>query len=57
MLTSCMQACASIASVDTSLSCVLVGEIVETVGFEAENTYIFYDTFLPEGWTFEEANE
>ena len=36
---------------------VKIGEIVETVGFEAENTYIFYDTFLPEGWTFEEANE
>ena len=35
----------------------IIGEIVETVGFEAENTYIFYDTFLPEGWTFEEANE
>ena len=35
----------------------VLGEIVETVGFEAENTYIFYDTFLPEGWTFEESNE
>lgn len=30
---------------------------METVGFEAENTYIFYETFLPEGWTFEEMNE
>ena len=34
-----------------------IGEIVETVGFEAENTYIFYDTFVPEGWNFEENNE
>lgn len=37
--------------------CTVLGEIVETVGFEADNTYIFYETFLPEGWTFEEANE
>ena len=37
--------------------CTVLGEIVETVGFQAENTYIFYDTFLPEGWTFEESNE
>jgi len=33
-----------------------LGEIVKTSGFNAENTYIFYDTFLPEGWTFEDAN-
>ena len=37
--------------------CTVLGEIVETVGFQAENTYIFYETFLPEGWAFEEANE
>ena len=37
--------------------CTVLGEIVETVGFQAENTYIRYDTFLPEGWAFEEANE
>ena len=34
-----------------------LGEIVETKGFAADNTYIFYETFLPEGWTFEESNE
>ena len=37
--------------------CTVLGEIVETVGFQAENTYIFYETFLPEGWAFEESNE
>ena len=34
-----------------------LGEIVETAGFNADNTYVFYDTFLPEGWAFEDANE
>ena len=33
-----------------------LGEIVETCGFNADNTYVFYDTFLPEGWAFEDAN-
>ena len=37
--------------------CTVLGEIVETIGFQADNTYIFYETFLPEGWAFEEANE
>lgn len=26
-------------------------------GFSAENTYVFYDVFVPEGWSFEDANE
>ena len=34
----------------------LIGEIVETCGFNADNTYVFFDTFLPEGWAFEDAN-
>lgn len=34
-----------------------IGEIVSTSGFNAENTYIFYETFVPEGWVFEDANE
>ena len=33
------------------------GEIVSAHGFNSENTYIFYDTFVPDGWSFEEANE
>ncbi len=26
-------------------------------GFSEENTYTFYEAFLPEGWTFEDYNE
>ena len=33
-----------------------IGEIVETIGFNAEQTYVFFDTFVPEGWTFEDSN-
>lgn len=33
-----------------------LGEIVSTVGFNAEQTYVFFDTFVPDGWTFEDAN-
>ena len=29
---------------------------METCGFNADNTYVFYDTFLPDGWSFEDAN-
>jgi hypothetical protein len=30
---------------------------VGTRGFDAENQYIFYETFIPEGWSFEDYNE
>lgn len=30
---------------------------METCGFNADNTYVFFDTFVPEGWAFEDANE
>lgn len=33
-----------------------LGEIVSTSGFNAEQTYVFFETFVPEGWTFEDAN-
>ena len=33
------------------------GEIVEACGFNSDNTYVFYETILPDGWTFEDANE
>jgi hypothetical protein len=39
---------------DVRVTC--IGEIVETVGFNAEQTYVFFDTFVPEGWTFEDFN-
>ena len=42
---------------ESDYRCTVLGEIVETVGFTAENTYIFFDTFLPDGWAFEESNE
>ena len=37
----------------------VVGEIVQTTGFEAEKQYVFYEVMLPEegGWTFEDYNE
>ena len=34
----------------------VIGEIVSASGFQAERLYIFYDTFLTEGWTFEDSN-
>jgi len=40
---------------DTRITC--LGELVQTSGFNAEKTYVFFDTFLPEGWSFEDANE
>jgi hypothetical protein len=35
----------------------LIGEIISASGFDDENSYIFYEVFLPEGWTFEDYNE
>jgi hypothetical protein len=35
----------------------VLGEIVSASGFNAENLYIYYDTLVSEGWTFEDANE
>ena len=33
------------------------GEIVSANGFEAPKQYLFYEAFLPEGWSFEDYNE
>ena len=35
----------------------VLGEIVSATGFNAESLYIYYDTIVSEGWTFEDANE
>lgn len=35
----------------------VVGEIVSASGFNAESLYIYYDTLVSEGWTFEDTNE
>lgn len=35
----------------------VVGEIVQASGFNADRLYIFYDTMVTEGWTFEDAND
>ncbi len=35
----------------------VLGEIVQASGFEAESVYLMYDTFLCDGWTFEDTNE
>ena len=35
----------------------ILGEIVETCGFNSDNTYVFFDTFLPDGWRFEEDSQ
>jgi hypothetical protein len=35
----------------------VLGEIVQASGFESENVYIMYDTFITDGWTFEDNNE
>jgi len=35
----------------------VIGEIVKATGFNADNTCVFYDTFIPEGWGFEDCNE
>lgn len=42
-------------SADTRIT--VLGEIVSATGFNAENLYIYYDTMVSEGWTFEDANE
>ena len=35
----------------------VLGEIVSATGFNVESLYIYYDTIVSEGWTFEDANE
>lgn len=35
----------------------VVGEIVSASGFNAESLYIYHDTLVSEGWTFEDTNE
>lgn len=35
----------------------VLGEIVSATGFNSESLYIYYDTIVSEGWTFEDANE
>lgn len=42
-------------SADTRVT--VLGEIVSASGFNAENLYIYYDTIVGEGWTFEDENE
>lgn len=34
-----------------------MGEIVDAQGFDAPKTYIFFETFLPDGWSFEDYNK
>lgn len=34
-----------------------LGEIVEASGFNQENLYVMVDTFVGQGWTFEDNNE
>lgn len=33
------------------------GEIVSASGFNANRLYVFYDTMVTEGWTFEDQND
>jgi hypothetical protein len=35
----------------------VIGEIVSATDFNAESLYVYYDTIVSEGWTFEDANE
>lgn len=35
----------------------VLGEIVQASGFVSENLYVMYDTFVTEGWTFEDNND
>jgi hypothetical protein len=35
----------------------VIGEIVSASGFNASKLYIFYDTLVSEGWTFEDNND
>jgi hypothetical protein len=35
----------------------VLGEIVSASGFQASDLYIFYDTLVSEGWTFEDSND
>lgn len=37
--------------------CTVVGEIVSASGFNADRLYIFYETMVGEGWTFEDSND
>ena len=30
---------------------------MKAAGFNADNTCVFYDTFIPDGWAFEDCNE
>ena len=39
---------------DLRVTC--LGEIVKTSGFNAEQTYCFFETFVPDGWAFEDSN-
>jgi hypothetical protein len=34
-----------------------LGEIVSASGFNSDKLYIFYDTMMSEGWTFEDFND
>jgi hypothetical protein len=35
----------------------ITGEIASASGFSEESLYIFYEVFMPDGWTFEDYNE
>ena len=35
----------------------VAGEIVSASGFNASSLYVFYDTLVSEGWTFEDQND
>ena len=30
---------------------------MEAAGFNSDNTYVFFETFIPEGWSLEDFNE
>ena len=34
-----------------------MGEIVSASGFNADKLYVFYDTLVGDGWTFEDSND
>ena len=35
----------------------VIGEIVSASGFNSDKLYVFYDTLVSEGWTFEDQND
>lgn len=35
----------------------VLGEITSASGFNADKLYVFYDTFVSDGWTFEDKND